>query len=63
MPHASMLKDRACGLRVTTEDYVAEDGSTKTRNKVPFAGYEPCGEESVASEVANAPVSEEEIPF
>ncbi len=59
----SMLKDRTCRVRVTTEDYVAADGSTKTCNNVPYAGYEPCTERSVGGEEASAPVSKEDIPF
>lgn len=35
-----MIKGRACQVTVEVEDYEDQEGRTKKRNVVPFAGYE-----------------------
>ena len=52
----AMIKDRTCWLTVQTEEYEDDEGREKSRNVVPFAGYErvesgsgPIGPESKAS--------------
>ena len=34
------LLEKTCRVSVTVEDYEDEEGNTKKRNRVPFAGYE-----------------------
>jgi Protein of unknown function (DUF669) len=48
----AMIKDRTCWLTVQTEEYEDDEGREKSRNVVPFAGYERVESESgaVASE-------------
>ena len=63
----SMLQGKVCYLTVETEDYEDQEGKTKSRNVVPFAGYErgdwtrvgppPEGTESPGD------ISEEDLPF
>ena len=36
----SMLLERTCRLTVDTEEYEDAQGVTRTRNVVPFAGYD-----------------------
>ncbi|MBI2068962.1 MAG: DUF669 domain-containing protein [Elusimicrobia bacterium] len=52
-----MIKNRQCHLTVEVEEYQDEEGRTKKRNVVPFAGYERAEEE------AKAPEELEEISF
>lgn len=59
----SMLHGRACLVRVVTEEYVDEKGNTKTRNKVPFAGYEPLVAEQHDAEEDRPPENDSRMPF
>lgn len=46
----AMLKGRACQVTVEVEDYEDQQGKTKKRNVVPFAGYERSGQTDEAAE-------------
>lgn len=54
-----MVKGRACLITVQTEEYEDEEGKKKSRNVVPFAGYEPFKGEVPALET----IEEEGEPF
>lgn len=51
-----MIKDHTCWLTVQTEEYEDDEGRSKTRNIVPFAGYDHAAGESETS-VAPAPAT------
>jgi hypothetical protein len=43
-----LLKDRHCLVTVVTEEFVDSEGTSKTRNSVPFAGYKLADEAAVS---------------
>ena len=57
-----LLKGRKCYVSATTEEYQEEEGRTKKRNVVPFAGYERISEATGAAESSDDE-SEENLPF
>ena len=63
----NLIKDKACYITVETEDYEDQEGNTKKRNIVPFAGYERAdiadAEASVAGENSMEDDSEDDLPF
>jgi hypothetical protein len=60
-----MIEGKTCFVSVVTEDYEDEEGNTKKRNVVPFAGYErvkgdvPEGPDGKNKETSG----EEHLPF
>ena len=55
----SELLDKRCYITVDVEDYKDNEGKTRQRNCVLFAGYEPVIESGVSTEDD----SEDDIPF
>ena len=55
-----LLKGRKCYVSAVTEEYQDEEGRTKRRNVVPFAGYERISE---AGGESSDDESEENLPF
>ncbi len=53
-----MLKGRACQVTVDVQDYEDQEGKTKKRNVVPFAGYERSGQ---TDEVGDPQPEESEV--
>ena len=66
-----LIKGKACYITVETEDYEDQEGNTKKRSIVPFAGYERAdtadAEASVAGENSmeddSEDDSEDDLPF
>ena len=56
----SMIRGRACKVSVTIEDYEDQDGNVKSRNTVPFTGYE---EADLSSIEIDDDIGEESTPF
>jgi len=61
----SMLEGKVCYLTVETEDYEDQEGKTKSRNVVPFAGYERGDWTRVGDpiEEPKADTAESDLPF
>ncbi len=65
----ALIKGRSCYVTVETEEYEDQEGNTKRRNVVPFAGYEradgtPAAAAPPAAKAAGAEDdSEEDLPF
>lgn len=66
---SASIKGRSCYVTVETEEYEDQEGNTKRRNVVPFAGYERADDVPTAPPppAANAggaeDDSEEDLPF
>ena len=63
-----LIKGRSCYVTVETEEYEDQEGNTKQRNVVPFAGYERADGAPAATPAAETAGgaeddSEEDLPF
>ena len=61
-----LLRHRVCLIEVESEEYVDEEGNTKKRNVVPFAGYQRVEDSPTGAGAAteNAEdLSESDLPF
>lgn len=68
-----LVKGRTCYVTVETEDYEDQEGNTKQRNVVPFAGYERADQAAKPAAATPAPKtskpasteddSEDNLPF
>jgi hypothetical protein len=59
-----LIIGQTCGITVRTEDYVEDNGQTKQRNVVPFAGYLSAEDASAsAGGGAEGKDSQGDIPF
>ena len=56
-----LLIGRTCTLTVETEEYEDQEGNVKTRNVIPFAGYERADAATAPAEGEDA--SEDQLPF
>ena len=48
----ALIKGRTCYITVESEEYEDQEGNTKWRNVVPFAGYERAGDASKSASPA-----------
>lgn len=53
-----LLRGRTARVTVTIEDYIDDEGKARSRNSIPFAGYESVAEEATAAEE-----DEDDAPF
>ena len=58
----SMLEGATCIIRTEIEEYEDNEGRTKRRNVVPFAGYERA-DNAVSASAPASDLSEEKLPF
>jgi len=58
-----LIKDRTCYVTVETDEYEDDEGKTKKKNIVPFAGYERADATAVGSSVSGSDDSEDDLPF
>ena len=58
----SLLEGRTCLISTEIEEYEDNEGRTKRRNTVPFAGYERADAQDISA-APTADLSEEKLPF
>jgi len=64
----ALVKGRSCYVTVETEEYEDQDGNTKKRNVVPFAGYERADQAAISGSAGaghdvTEDDSEDDLPF
>ena len=60
----ALVKDRTCDVTVNIEEYEDQEGNLKTRNVVPFDGYERADAKAPAGEGGGTEDdSEDDLPF